>query len=79
MNTMKTHFKQPKPLSAPVKIQQSSANPIHNLLPAQVEGFDTLAQVALDLRSASDYTPRLLPLHPDLATSLEANLVLWQR
>ena len=76
---MKTRFKQPKSLSALGKIQQSSANPIHNLLPAQVDGFDILAQVALDLRPASDYTPRLLPLHPDLATPMEADLLLWQR
>ncbi len=30
-------------------------------------------------RSASDYTPRLLPRHPSVAAPLEADLILWQR
>jgi glycogen phosphorylase len=30
-------------------------------------------------RPASDYTPRLVPHHPDAAVPLEANHILWQR
>ena len=30
-------------------------------------------------RSAGDYTPRLVPHHPDAAVPLEATEILWQR
>jgi glycogen phosphorylase len=29
-------------------------------------------------RSAGDYTPRLVPYHPDAAVPLEASEILWQ-
>ena len=47
-------------------------------LAGATSGFLYTAKVPAT-RPASDYTPRLLPLHPDLATPLEADLVLWQR
>lgn len=31
------------------------------------------------MRPASDYTPRIIPVFPDVAVPLELNLVLWQR
>jgi starch phosphorylase len=30
-------------------------------------------------RPATDYTPRLVPFHPDAAVPLEAPFILWQR
>jgi glycogen phosphorylase len=30
-------------------------------------------------RPATDYTPRLVPYHPDARVPLEANEILWQR
>lgn len=47
---MKTRIKRTQSPSAPDNTQPLSADAIHNLLPAQVAGFDILAQVALDLR-----------------------------
>jgi starch phosphorylase len=30
-------------------------------------------------RPASDYTPRIVPYHPDAAVPLEINRIQWQR
>jgi starch phosphorylase len=40
--------------------------------------FVYIAQVPA-ARPASDYTPRIVPYHPDAAVPLEANRILWQR
>ena len=29
-------------------------------------------------RPASDYTPRMTPMHPDVSAPLEASQILWQ-
>jgi starch phosphorylase len=31
------------------------------------------------LRSASDYTPRIIPYYPDVSVPLEISLIMWQR
>ena len=41
-------------------------------------GYEYAASVPAS-RAASDYTPRLLPHHPDAAVPLEATEILWQR
>jgi starch phosphorylase len=41
-------------------------------------GYEYSASVPAS-RAAGDYTPRLVPYHPDARTPLEAPLVLWQR
>jgi starch phosphorylase len=43
-----------------------------------VHGYVYSAQVPA-LRPASDYTPRLIPYHPDAIIPLEAAQILWQR
>jgi starch phosphorylase len=40
--------------------------------------FVYIAQVPA-ARPASEYTPRIVPYHPDAAVPLEANRILWQR
>ena len=46
----KNLIKSPKETPLPCVKNNSATNPIHNLLPAQVEEFNLLAEVALDLR-----------------------------
>ena len=41
-------------------------------------GYEYAASVPAS-RSAADYTPRLVPHHPDAAVPLEATEILWQR
>jgi starch phosphorylase len=41
-------------------------------------GYLYSAQVSA-LRPATDYTPRLIPYHPDAVVPLEAAQILWQR
>jgi starch phosphorylase len=49
----------------------------HQLVGA-VHGYVYSAQVPTS-RPASDYTPRLIPYHPDAIIPLEAAQILWQR
>jgi glycogen phosphorylase len=43
-----------------------------------VNGFNYVARVPAS-RPTADYTPRLVPYHPDARIPLEANEILWQR
>jgi starch phosphorylase len=43
-----------------------------------VNGYVYHAQVPAT-RPATDYTPRIIPLHPDVTVPLEAGHILWQR
>jgi starch phosphorylase len=47
-------------------------------LPGAVQGFLYTADVETD-RPADDFTPRIRPVHPEVAVPLEAPWVLWQR
>jgi glycogen phosphorylase len=42
-----------------------------------VGGYAYTGQVPSN-RPASDYTPRMMPMHPDVSAPLEASLILWQ-
>ena len=54
---------------------------------ADVDGFDTLTDLALNLvsarvaatRPAVDFTPRLIPHNDEAIVPLEAFQILWQR
>jgi len=43
-----------------------------------VTGFRTYFAQVSAARSASDYTPRILPHHPSASVPLEASQILWQ-
>jgi starch phosphorylase len=43
------------------------------------EGVATFAAAVPDGRPSTDYTPRVVPWHPDAVIPLEAPLTLWQR
>lgn len=47
-------------------------------LTGSVNGFLFTADVARD-RAAEDYTPRIIPYHPDAFVPLEASWIQWQR
>jgi starch phosphorylase len=49
----------------------------HQLVGA-VHGYVYNAQVPAS-RPVSDYTPRVIPYHPDAIIPLEAAQILWQR
>jgi starch phosphorylase len=50
---------------------------VHPLAEA-ASGYLYSARVPAE-RPESDYTPRLIPHHPDVAAPLETDLILWQR
>jgi len=58
----------------PVRQAMTRARP----LVGSASGYLYSAKVAA-MRPAADYTPRLVPHHPGVATPLETNLILWQR
>jgi starch phosphorylase len=47
-------------------------------IPGAVHGLIYRAEVAGD-REAADFTPRVIPFHPDALIPLEAPLIVWQR
>lgn len=58
----------------PVRLPMRRGEP----LPGAVNGFLYDVEVESQ-RPVTDYTPRLLPAHPDVAIPIEASHVLWQK
>ncbi len=59
--------------NGPTRQEMARGHPL-----ADASGFNYDAQVPAT-RPATDYTPRVVPYHPDAAIPLEATRILWQR
>jgi len=59
---------------APVREAMTRVEPLAGATTASVYTVEVPAA-----RPARDYTPRLVPHHPDAVVPLEANHILWQR
>jgi hypothetical protein len=73
--------------------QSPARNPNYNSLPTEVDGFDSLAELALAdesggyvysatvaaARPSADYTARVMPRCDGVAIPLEDPRILWQR
>ena len=59
--------------------QTRVSNSMYCLLPTEVEGFGSLAELALDTRPARDYTVRVIPQRSGVAVPLESARILWQQ
>lgn len=67
-------YAEPTGERGPARVPMACSEP----LPGAVNGFFYVASVTAE-RPAADYTPRVLPAHPEVAIPLEASYILWLR